>query len=299
MGELPAGFLPDLRALRRWPELHGSLWREPVLVELTYGAVYRLVRRHVNPPSQVLDLGCGMGYMALELARDGCRVTAVDADAESIELARGALAADPLLRGREVLAYEVADIAEWQAPPGRFDVVVASRALHHVPDLEGVVSRMSRWLRPGGKLVCVDFAYDRFDRRCAAWLYQLQGLLQACGAGGSSDRLGDEPGPGIERVWAAWWQHHEQEHRLHTGDRLLDAFHTSFREQGHEWLPYLYWDVLEEVELAPAAAGAVARFVRNLEAHQITAGELPALLFSWIGQRGPGAARPTPQARSG
>jgi SAM-dependent methyltransferase len=299
MADLPPGFLPDLRALRSWPDLHGSLWREPYLVEHTHGDIYRVVRGRLDPPADVLDLGCGLGHIALELARDGCRVVGVDADAESIALARAARDADPLLRDRGVLTYEVADVGEWWAPPERFDAVVASRVLHHVADPEQLLAGVAAWLRPGGRLVAVELAYDRFDRRGASWLYETRGLLQASGAH-AGDRLGVDVRAGIDRVWDAWWRHHEEEHRLNTFGQLVGALRGAFRERRRGWLPYLYWDVLEELDVPPAAGEAVARFLRNLEQHLVTEGALPAVLFEWVGERAsrrprvPGAAVTTP-----
>ena len=43
MAEFPADFVADLRHLRPWPELGDSLWRSPVLAELTHGRLWRLV----------------------------------------------------------------------------------------------------------------------------------------------------------------------------------------------------------------------------------------------------------------
>jgi SAM-dependent methyltransferase len=287
VADLPTGFLPDLRALRSWPDLGDSLWREPYLVAHTFGELYRVVRSQLDPPLDVLELGCGTGYTALELARAGCRVTAIDSDGESIALARKAHAADPLLRDRPVLSYEVADLSRWQAPSGGFDVVIASRVLHHVPSLHDVLTTVGQWLRPGGRLVCVEFAYDRFDRRCAGWLYQVQGLLQASGAYASGARVSGQTAAGIERIWNEWWRYHEEEHKLNTFDQLTAALRSAAEEQRRHWLPYLYWEALEDLELRPEAGATVARFLRDLEAHLIAEGELPGVLFSWVGERDP------------
>jgi VIT family len=66
VAEFPADFVADLRHLRRWPELGDSLWRAPVLVELTHGRLWRLVAEVLpSPPARVLDVGCGIGALSL------------------------------------------------------------------------------------------------------------------------------------------------------------------------------------------------------------------------------------------
>jgi SAM-dependent methyltransferase len=285
VADLPPDFLADLQRLRPRPDLHESLWREPYLVEETYGHLYRIVRSYLDPPADVLDVGCGLGYVALELARDGCRVIGIDPDPTSVEVARRTRDADPTLADPSALSYEVADVTEWRAPPDSYDAIVAGRVLHHVPDLAGVTPEMGRWLRPGGRLVCVEFAYDRLDRRGASWVYQMRGLLRAAGLSTSGDGSADEPGAGIDEVLDDWRRHHEDEHHLNTYDQLVDALRGAAREERLDWLPYLYWEVLEQLDVPAVPGATVARFLRSIEEHLIATDDLPAVLFSWVGGR--------------
>src|SRR5262249_52937346 len=56
---------------------------------------------------KLLDVGCGSGYFAREMARRGARVTAVDISTRMIELARRLESESPL-----GIEYQVADAAE-------------------------------------------------------------------------------------------------------------------------------------------------------------------------------------------
>lgn len=280
MVEFPPGFLPDLRDLGSWPDLDDSLWREPWLVEQTYGVLYQVIRSYLDPPMDVLDLGCGTGYMSLELAREGCRVLGIDADADLIDLARRARNADPLLRDGQLL-YEVADLTVWDTPPETFDVVVACRVFHHIPDPALALGKVEKWLRPHGRLVCIEFAYDLFDLRCAKWLYQVRGLLQSTGLLRPDFSLPDDPDTGIGRIWDDWWEEHEEE--LNRLDDLSGALRGTFDEDHFAWLPYLYWDVLENLVAVPVTGTTVARFLKRLEEHLIADEEISPVLFSWVG----------------
>lgn len=67
---------------------------------------------------RVLDFGCGLGHLALEAARRGCEVEALDASASAIAHLRAVAAREALpLRATE------AELRE-RAPDGRYDAVV-------------------------------------------------------------------------------------------------------------------------------------------------------------------------------
>lgn len=76
-------------------ELPNAFWRALVPSEMTAAEVDFLVK--VLPAGcRVLDVPCGSGRHALELARRGYRVTGLDVSAEAIEFARGAAEAQHL-----------------------------------------------------------------------------------------------------------------------------------------------------------------------------------------------------------
>jgi 2-polyprenyl-3-methyl-5-hydroxy-6-metoxy-1,4-benzoquinol methylase len=79
-------------------------------------------------PSRVLEIGCGDGQAALALAASGHEVTAIDPVAP------------------EGPIFERVTLEEY-IPAARFDAVVASRSLHHVPDLALAVGQ-DRTARP-------------------------------------------------------------------------------------------------------------------------------------------------------
>ncbi|MCC3654960.1 methyltransferase domain-containing protein [Streptomyces sp. S07_1.15] len=100
-------------------------------------------------PSDVLDLGCGTGSLALLAAGQGHRVTGVDSSPRMAERARAKLAGT----GAEVLTGDAA------APPvgtRRFDVVLARHVLWLMPDPAAVLRHWAGLLRPGGRLVLVE-----------------------------------------------------------------------------------------------------------------------------------------------
>ncbi|HEX5633608.1 MAG TPA: magnesium protoporphyrin IX methyltransferase [Gemmatimonadales bacterium] len=89
---------------------------------------------------RVLDAGCGTGQLAVELARRGAEVTAVDLSPTLVQLARERLPAD--LRGGRV-EFRAGDFVDEAL--GHFDYVVAMDSLiHYKPaDASHAVARLA------------------------------------------------------------------------------------------------------------------------------------------------------------
>ncbi|WUH94253.1 methyltransferase domain-containing protein [Streptomyces sp. NBC_00433] len=100
-------------------------------------------------PSDVLDLGCGTGSLALLAATDGHRVTAVDLSEKMVAQARVKLA------GTGARAV-VGDAARPPVGIRRFDVVLVRHVLWMLPDPAAVLRHWTRLLRPGGRLVLIE-----------------------------------------------------------------------------------------------------------------------------------------------
>ena len=74
----------------------GSAWRQPYLAELTFGEMFRLVNSHVSGHKlRILEVGCGRGYLSLELARRGHDLLGIDVNEETIKIAKQTMNTDP------------------------------------------------------------------------------------------------------------------------------------------------------------------------------------------------------------
>jgi SAM-dependent methyltransferase len=199
------------------------------------------VLERVPPSARILEVGCGSGDLARMLATTGYTVTAIDPDAPEGQLFR------------QLTLEEFAE-------PGPFDAVVASRSLHHVPDLAVAIGKIASLLTRGGLIVLDDYAKERFDLRTAAWYFRHRETIAACGGPDAHDSL-DE----CVHEWEADDAH------IHGYREMRRELDERFLEQAFVWVPYLYRDLEGAASMADEQAA-------------IDAGTIEATGFRYVGE---------------
>ncbi|HEX3538247.1 MAG TPA: class I SAM-dependent methyltransferase [Stellaceae bacterium] len=102
-----------------------------------------------------LDIGCGTGFLSLEMARRGHRVTGVDFAPAMLELARRKAG-----ETGAAIRFEQADAERLPFVPGSFDLAVCRHLLWTLPHPEAALDEWIRMLRPGGRLAVIDSQFD-------------------------------------------------------------------------------------------------------------------------------------------
>jgi len=122
-------------------------------------AASKLLARLKEAPrdSYVLDVGTGDGFLARRLAKRGFRVLGIDSGAfeyskDSIDKARQGAGSD---NGR--LEFRKADVSQLRRPPGGFDFVVSSQAVHSMRNQHKCLRSIHELLKPGGRFLSLDF----------------------------------------------------------------------------------------------------------------------------------------------
>jgi ubiquinone/menaquinone biosynthesis C-methylase UbiE len=104
-------------------------------------------------PLDALDAGSGTGFLALELAARGHRVTGIDFAPSMVARAREKAAAMGLS-----VRFDQGDAEDLPYPDGSFDLVISRHVLWTLPHPERALDEWRRVLRPGGRLAVIDGA---------------------------------------------------------------------------------------------------------------------------------------------
>jgi ubiquinone/menaquinone biosynthesis methyltransferase len=153
-----------------------------ITVLLSYGQDRRWKRRLIAMAGalrdrRVLDLACGTGDLGLLASAAGADVVALDLTARMVDLARLKVRDAGAARMRVL----VGDMMAIPLPDACVDVVTTGYGLRNVPDLDRAIAEIHRVLRPGGRMLSLDFNRPSQPLLRAVYLAYLAAIGSALG----------------------------------------------------------------------------------------------------------------------
>lgn len=121
--------------------------------------------RHVRDGMKILEVGCGNGITAIELAKQfDVSIHAFDFSEAMVEEANK-LVSGQVLKGR--IEFLVGDVREMPELKSRFDLVITERVLINLPDWEAqekAIKEITKCLAPGGRYLMCENSQDGLDQ---------------------------------------------------------------------------------------------------------------------------------------
>jgi 2-polyprenyl-3-methyl-5-hydroxy-6-metoxy-1,4-benzoquinol methylase len=93
---------------------------------------------------KVLDLGSGRGWFAIEMAKRGCMVTAVDLSEKNLEY---------IHKANKTIECKIGSAYELPFDSERFDWIVMNEVLEHLEEPEKAIEHLKSYLDPNGKVM--------------------------------------------------------------------------------------------------------------------------------------------------
>jgi ubiquinone/menaquinone biosynthesis C-methylase UbiE len=135
---------------------HAAEWDRIRRLHVADAAVEEAIRAALadKPIRSLLDLGTGTGRMLELFGADIERGLGLDLSLDMLALARARLDR----AGLRHCSVRYGDIYDLALPRDSFDVVIIHQVLHFLDDSARAIAEAARVLRPGGRLLVIDFA---------------------------------------------------------------------------------------------------------------------------------------------
>jgi len=127
-----------------------------------------------QPGERALDLCCGTGDISFALAARGADVTGLDFSEPMLEVARARKQKAESGKQKENPCFVQGDAQKLPFADVSFDLVTIGYGLRNLASCEGGLREIRRVLKPGGRLVVLDFGKPRFAPWRAVYYAHLQ-----------------------------------------------------------------------------------------------------------------------------
>ncbi|MDZ7784269.1 MAG: class I SAM-dependent methyltransferase [Halioglobus sp.] len=134
------------RSYRFWNRMARRYASRPLDDEIAYLKKLGIMREHVDPFTDVLEIGCGTGSTALILGPHARHYLAIDFSQSMIDIARDKAARSAI----DNVSFQCTAFEQLDAQEETFDVIIGQSVLHLMANWRSSIAQMHSLLRPGG-----------------------------------------------------------------------------------------------------------------------------------------------------
>jgi 2-polyprenyl-6-hydroxyphenyl methylase/3-demethylubiquinone-9 3-methyltransferase len=298
------GHIPDLRLSEPCDYFYNNSWRRPAYVKLDFYEQFEVIRDSIlgsvgKSPAEtrILEVGCGPGYLSLELARSGFQVTGLDLSTQCISVAEKFAKQDPWISQRGSLNYLADDFySSPELVDESFDIVVFLSALHHFPDQYKTIQRAKNLLKPNGLIIAHEPVRDRVTKGNAAFVHLLTALLSV---GKNFHRAQDisvdrkKLNLEVDAIYNLLRYEGEGGEKLQSVNdneagyaEMYPQLTNLFEEVRFEWRYAFFHEFIGGLRFADENTNAhVAHFLREMDQILVETGVLNATEFLYVGRK--------------
>lgn len=296
------GHVPDLRAATPCDWFYNNPWRRPAYVQLDFGEQFELIAAAIREYTKaaaapkVLEVGCGPGYMSLELARAGFDVTGVDLSEKCVEIADHFAGKDPHAAERGPLHYLAGDFQTMPAlAEGTFDAIVFLGALHHFPDQLQTLTRVETLLKQGGVILVHEPVRDRVTRGNAIFMHLLRVLMSVQNGFYKSYPVPPDAQSRereFEQLFAQLRYESEDGHNVQSVNdneagyaEMYPALISRFEQLSFDWRYAFFHEFIGGLRFDEQLNVALAHYLREVDRELCREGVLSATEFFFVGRK--------------
>jgi arsenite methyltransferase len=147
---LPSTFAATPSDAKFWDGIAAKYAAKPVADAAAFERKKAITREHLRTDARVLEVGCGTGSLALEMARYAGHIHALDVSAEMVRIANH----KKQVQGVANVTFHQGTLETLGAlEPEHFDSAWAYSLLHLVPDRPRTLRALFERLKPGGSFI--------------------------------------------------------------------------------------------------------------------------------------------------
>lgn len=298
------GHIPDLRLAEPCDYFYSNPWRRPAYVKLDFVEQFEVIRDAIGSclgkspgDLRVLEVGCGPGYLSLELARSGFNVVGLDLSERCVEVALRYAKQDPWIAQRGNLDYIAGDF--YSSPKlenETFDVVVFLAALHHFPDQLATLQRARNLIKPNGLIIAHEPVRDRVTLGNAAFVHLLGSLLSINNNFFKHQNLSVDRSQlltEINKVYDSLRYEGEGGEKVQSANdneagyaEMYPQLSSMFKQERFEWRYAFFHEFIGGLRFDKEDTNAhVAHFLREMDRILVETGVLKATEFLFVGRK--------------
>ena len=152
------GFNPDLNSKKINKYFYNNPWRYPLTRKLSIKEKTNFVVKECKKGDKVLEVGCGLGTLSIELAKKKIQVLAIDISKESIKYANYFSKKKLNNTDYSNLKFQRKAISEIfkNSSKYKFNKIIFFKTLHHLPRVDILMKKIKYNLKKNGKIIIVE-----------------------------------------------------------------------------------------------------------------------------------------------